>query len=377
MEIRLDLKKKTKKTNMEEDYYEILGVPRTASPDEIKKAFKIKARQMHPDKGGDPEMFKKLNEAYGVLSNEDQKANYDRFGKTGINMEFPFPDFFQMFGGVGGVSRSKDRKTADRILPLELTLEEVYAGTTVRFCHKRKVYIGDLVQCSTCKGKGNVVERMTTQMGLFQNIKVCPKCTGIGTDVQESKFRTKTEISEVVVLPHAVFGSHIILEEKADEIPGMKTGNIILKLTPKKHKTFELIHRYHLLLSLEIHPLEAITMFYRDFVLPSGEKIVIGFEGKSPFLSTLNKCRRIRKKGMFMENGDHGDLFIKFKLNDYNHPNPVLLYHSARIPLPHFEPDNIPIHAIDTIDELPEETPVFSDNASGKSGPHVQECRPS
>lgn len=361
---------------MEEDYYELLGVSRSATLEEIKKAFKTKARHLHPDKGGDPEQFKKLNEAYAVLSNEEQKANYDQFGKKGVNMDFPFPDFFQMFGGMR--QASKEKKSADRVLPLEVTLEEAYIGTKLKFRHKRKIYTGEPMPCSTCKGKGQIIERMSTQMGLFQNIRVCPKCAGIGTSIQENQFQTITEITEVTVHPHSAFGSRVVLQNKADEIPGMITGNIILELTPKPHSQFELVNGFHLLCKLSIHPLEAITQFSREFVLPSGEKQVIGYDGDCPFLSSISQLRRIRKKGMFSTSGEQGDLLIQFSLLDFKHPNSNLLYHSARLPLPPYETDNIPLQVIECIEEKPSSRPMNSHpSPQNPFQPHVQECRPS
>lgn len=356
---------------MEEDYYDLLGVSRSASLEEIKKAFKQKARQMHPDKGGDPEQFKKINEAYGVLSNEDQRANYDQFGKGGIDVNFPFPDFFQMF--AGNMMMPKKRTTSDRLLHLELTLEEAFLGTTVRYRYKRKIYNGQPSKCAACKGQGKILERMSSQMGIFQNIQICPKCAGVGTSIQENQFQSQIEIADVTIPPHSAFGSQIVLQGKADEIPGMQTGNLILQLAPKKHSTFELIG-HHLLTKFSLHPLEAITRFSREIVLPSGEKLVIGND-QPEFCSTIQKWRRIRKKGMFHPSGEQGDLYIQFQLEDYKHPNANILWHSAKLSVPPFETDNIPVQIIETTD------PLFSSSFSGQPNPmeggHTQECRPS
>jgi DnaJ family protein A protein 2 len=361
---------------MDEDYYHILGIQRNATPEEIKKSFKQKARQFHPDKGGDPEMFKKINEAYEVLSNPEKKNHYDQFGKNGPPaMDGHFPDIFQMFGRR---SSNQEKKTQDRVLPLELTLEEAYMGTTIKFRHKRKVYVGNPEKCQMCQGKGNIVERMTTHMGLFQNIRVCPKCTGIGIFLQENQFQNVVEISEVHVHPHTAFGSTIVLQGKSDEIPGMTTGNIILELKPKPHPSLELVDGFHILSTLIIHPLEAMSKFTRDILLPSGEKLVIGYDGNGPFLSQLTETRRIRKKGMYNSNGEKGDLLIKFKLLDFSIPYESDMIRSliGSHPLPPFDPDHIPLSMIDILDS--------NSNPDTNSPPHphfgrpeVQECRPS
>ena len=355
---------------MEDDYYAILGIPRTATAEEIKKAFKNKARQYHPDKGGDPEMFKKINEAYEVLSDEQKRSHYNQFGKNPPQMpDHPFPDIFQMFGRRHG---NQERQTEDRSLSLELSLEEAYKGTTIKFRHKRKIYVGHPEKCASCNGTGNIVERMSTNMGIFQNVRVCDKCTGIGILLRENQFQTKSEISDIVVHPHSVFGSTIILQGKADEIPGMKTGNIILELTPIPHPVFELVQGFHLLCTLKIHPVEAMTRFTREIVLPSGEKLVIGHDDDSPFFSLLEKARKIRKRGMFHSSGEKGDLLIKFVLSDYRFPYPDLLLQNLQEPLPDFEPDHIPLSMIDVLDtsKPPQQT-------RSHPRPHVQECRQS
>lgn len=357
---------------MEEDYYRILGVDKSATIDEIKKAFKTKARQYHPDKGGDPEQFKKINEAYGVLSNEEHRRQYDQFGKNGPQMP-EFPDFFSMmFGGRRGAGGHRAAATQDRIIPLEITIEEAVKGTTVQFRHKRKIFVGDPEQCRDCKGQGQVVERMNTNMGFFQNIRICPRCTGMGKIFHESQFQNKIELTEIHIPPKTAMGAQHILYEKADEIPGMKTGNIIVQLKFSPHPFFEVVGGYHLLCRLKIHPLEAMTRFSREIILPTDEKIVLGHEGNHPFFSTIHQWRRIRRKGLYSTNGSQGDLFIEFLLDDFTHPNLNILYHSARMEIPHFEPDNIPLQMIETVSKDPS-----SASKTGHPEQVRQECHPS
>ncbi len=206
------------------DYYEVLGVQKTASEDEIKKAFRKLAHQYHPDKaGGDESKFKEINEAYQVLGNKDKRAQYDRFGTAFENAPGggagPFPggfDFGNFPGGfpggihweAGGAQDMSDifetffeqfgggrRKTyaqgADIEVIQELTLEEVLAGVTRHL--SLKTYVPCSVchglgydkkqgtsQCSTCRGRGEIKVERRTFFGNFAQVKACPDCGGSG-----------------------------------------------------------------------------------------------------------------------------------------------------------------------------------------------------
>jgi molecular chaperone DnaJ len=209
---------------MPKDYYQILGVSRDASEDEIKKAYRRLAHQHHPDKaGGSDAKFKELNEAYQVLGNKEKRAQYDRYGRTfegagGMPGGFPgfegfggpegfrwnvnlgedlggFADIFEnIFGGFGG-ARAGRRQTyergADAELVQELTLEEAFRGMrrTARFAahvpcakcngvgyEKEK----GLKKCDTCRGEGEIREERRTFFGNFAQVKACPACRGRG-----------------------------------------------------------------------------------------------------------------------------------------------------------------------------------------------------
>jgi molecular chaperone DnaJ len=190
------------------DYYEVLGVARGSSPDEIKKSYRQLARKYHPDvnKEADAEeKFKEINEAYEILSDEQKRTMYDRFGHAGLGgtggfpggFDFggfrdPFEIFEEVFGGLGGFSRSRTRRGGPRRgadLRYEMTLEfeeaifgverevEVPRQEACNVCNGSGVEPGTTpIRCPECNGTGEV----RRQTGFFINIGTCPRCQGRG-----------------------------------------------------------------------------------------------------------------------------------------------------------------------------------------------------
>jgi len=170
-------------TTMPRDYYEVLGVSKTASADEIKKAYRKLAREQHPDVNAHRReeaeaAFKEIGEAYGVLADEDKRVRYDRYGHAGLSgQDFDFSgvgglgDLFEVFfsgmggSGTGQRTREQVRRGADLRMDVTLTLEEVYAGVT------RNLEVPSLIQCETCSGSG-------AQPGT--QVQSCPACRGTG-----------------------------------------------------------------------------------------------------------------------------------------------------------------------------------------------------
>ena len=204
------------------DYYEVLGVSKGATKDEIKKAYRKQALKFHPDKNpGDKEAeekFKEAAEAYEVLSNDDKKARYDQFGHAGMgnNMSGGFgggmtmDDIFSSFGDIfgdafggafggsrrgGGRSRSVNKGTNLR-LKVKLTLEEFAHGAekkvrvtkyvTCNSCHGSGAATdNDVTTCTACKGTGHTTRVMNTILGQMQTTAACNACGGEGTGDHE------------------------------------------------------------------------------------------------------------------------------------------------------------------------------------------------
>jgi molecular chaperone DnaJ len=202
------------------DYYEILGVNKSASSDEIKKAYRKVAMQFHPDRNpgdkGAEEKFKEAAEAYEVLSDTDKKAQYDRYGHAGVtgngrgfggggmNMEDIFSQFGDVFGddlfgsffggGRGRTSRSKGIRGSNLRIKIKLTYEEIAKGVTKNIKVKKHVVCntcqgsgakdkGSVQNCASCGGTGQVRRVTNTFIGQMQTVTTCPTCNGEGTTI--------------------------------------------------------------------------------------------------------------------------------------------------------------------------------------------------
>ena len=204
------------------DYYEILGVSKTASADEIKKAYRKVAMQFHPDRNpGDKsaeDKFKEAAEAYEVLSDADKKAQYDRYGHAGVssngrgfsgggmNMEDIFSQFGDVFGedlfgsffggggGRGRTSRARGVRGSNLRVKIKLTYEEIAKGVTKNIKVKKHVAChtcsgsgakdkGSVQTCGTCGGSGQVRRVTNTFIGQMQTVTTCPTCNGEGSTI--------------------------------------------------------------------------------------------------------------------------------------------------------------------------------------------------
>lgn len=193
------------------DYYEVLGVGKSASQSEIKKAYRKLAIKYHPDKNPNDksaeDKFKEAAEAYDVLSNTEKKQRYDQFGHAGMgnrggyggggmNMEDIFSQFGDIFGGgspfesfFGGGSRSSQRKHkgSNLRIKLTLTLEEVANGIDKKIKVKKLVQASGVSykNCSQCNGTGQVTRVSNTILGQMQTTVACPSCNGLGKNIDK------------------------------------------------------------------------------------------------------------------------------------------------------------------------------------------------
>lgn len=257
---------------MKEDYYEILGVNKDASTAEIKKAYRKKAIEYHPDKNpGDSnaeEMFKKAAEAYEVLGNQDKRAKYDRFGHQafeggfgggagGMNMDDIFSQFGDIFGGGfggggfggfggfgGGQSASRG---SDLRLKLSLTLEDVVNGTEKKIKVKRKVRASGTTYktCSTCNGRGQITRVTNTILGRMQTASPCTSCSGTGkvidkkpTDSDANGQIVREDVVKIQVPAGVETGMQLKVSGKGnDGLSEGMPGDLLVVLDVKEHDT--------------------------------------------------------------------------------------------------------------------------------------------
>jgi molecular chaperone DnaJ len=269
------------------DYYEVLGVAKTASEDEIKKAFHKLAHKYHPDKGGDEKKFKEINEAYQVLSNKEKRSQYDQFGRVfdgggnpggnqgqgfdfnwawgnqNQNQEFDFGnlnDIFEEFLGFGGkrTARKDNKKGKDIQVDIEITLERTLKETVEKInlaktvvCHRCNGNGAEpgtkIKECFSCRGTGQVQQVKKTFLGSYTTVTVCPECQGEGTipekpcNVCKGQGRTKGDETIEVFIPAGIDTNQVIKIEGKGEAgkKGGKAGNLYVRIFVKKHNTFE------------------------------------------------------------------------------------------------------------------------------------------
>ena len=336
------------------DYYEVLGVDKNATPEELKKAYRKLALQYHPDRNpGDKEAeekFKEAAEAYDVLSNPDKKARYDQFGMAGMDgaygqggmdMNDIFSQFgsifgdlfgggfrtgFSGFGGGGGGARRVLRGTDLRI-KVKLTLEEIDHG-----CEK-KIKVNKYVPCKTCHGSGSkdgktevcphchgtgvVTETKRTILGMMQTQSACPQCGGEGRIVKDKcpdchgdGIVKSDEIITINIPAGVQDGMQLAMQGKGNAGPrGGIAGDLIVLIEELEHDTFER---------------QDANLYYNAFITSADAAL-----GASVEIPTLNgkvkikidagtpsgRVVRLRGKGLPVMNGyGRGDLLVSLNV---------------------------------------------------------------
>jgi len=306
-----------------ESYYDILGVSETATQDEIKKAYRKKAIEHHPDKGGDEQVFKKISEAYDTVGDESKRRQYDAQknnpfgGMGGMGGGFnPFEDFFSQFG-----QRPRKNSVPDRVVELVVSVLESYIGgeKTVNYDRKMSCGVcsgtgGDKKTCNKCKGQGFITIRMGNGMFIQMVQQVCDVCQGKGSTIINkcntcNGFGTNSSKESMsFILPHGTDdGQQYIFEKMGDSHNG-SYGNLIVKVKVVNQDNFEKSGNdliYSAYLGLNDLKMNSISIPH-----PDGE-LRVNF----PLEFDTSKPLRVKSKGF--KTGNKGDLyvrlFVKFK----------------------------------------------------------------
>lgn len=322
---------------MKEDYYEILGVSKSASTSEIKKAYRKKAIEFHPDKNpGDAnaeEMFKKAAEAYEVLSDSDKRAKYDRFGHAafegasgfgggGMNMEDIFSQFGDIFGGAfgGGFSgfgrgRRRTIRGGDLRIRVQLTLEEIVEGVEKKVKVRRKVQAEGVTHktCPTCNGSGQVTKIASTILGRVQTTAPCNTCGGLGQIIDKKPegadaqgLIVAEETVSLKIPPGVEGGMQLKVSGKGNDAPGDGIpGDLIVAIETIEHDTLKR-EGENLHCDVYISISEAVLGGSKE-IDTIGGKVRIKLE---PGIQS-GKILRLRGKGIPSLNGyDIGDLLV-------------------------------------------------------------------
>jgi molecular chaperone DnaJ len=261
------------------DYYEILGVSKNASADELKKAYRQLAVKHHPDRGGDEAKFKEINEAYEVLKDSEKRRRYDQFGHAGVggsagagpfgydfgggqSYNFDFGDlglgdiFSSFFGGGPGTGQRRQTRGRDVQADVAINFEQAVFGTeadlklnledTCDHCKGSTVEPGyELKTCDQCGGTGQVVSVTRTIFGNIQQASVCPKCQGSGQVPEKecSVCKGKGTLSKrqtiALKIPAGIDdGATIRLREHGEAIANGPKGDLYVNVRVKPHKHF-------------------------------------------------------------------------------------------------------------------------------------------
>lgn len=328
---------------MKEDYYDILGIGKNASAAEIKKGYRKKAIEYHPDKNpGDTkaeEMFKKAAEAYEVLSDPNKKARYDQYGHSafegggfggggGMNMDDIFSQFGDIFGsafgggggfggfsGFGGGGQQRRVKGSNLRIRVKLTLEEVANGVEKTVKVRRKVQAEGVTYttCSTCGGRGQVTKITNTILGRMQTAATCNVCGGSGQSIDKKPSEAdaqglivKEETVSIKIPGGVEEGMQLKVSGKGNDAPGNGVpGDLLVAIETEEHDTLKRegdnLH-YDLYISFS----EAVLGTSKEIDSVTGKvriKLEAGIQS--------GKILRLRGKGITSLNGyGAGDLLV-------------------------------------------------------------------
>ncbi|CAJ1334542.1 unnamed protein product [Effrenium voratum] len=327
----------------EASLYEVLGVDRNATEQEIKKAYKRAAVKFHPDKAHESERpqyeerFKRISRAYEILSDPEKRRSYDARGEAAFDGRDaagfngfgagadPFDMFRSMFGQNFGFGQ---QRTPDVGYEVEATMEELYAGFSRNLsyerdavCRKCKGMGGtDVRHCARCRGMGVVVEEHQLGPGYVQRMqRTCGACMGQGRQVRDvcsscrgaGFMKEKVELN-IQIPPGCPNGHRITFAQKADESPGMETGSVIIEVRERKHALFTRLNDEDLFLEQRVSLLDALCGARFRVKHVDGKSLEVGSEKVFP-----GEVRVLRGYGMPKKQNPRarGDLFVRFQVD--------------------------------------------------------------
>ena len=338
---------------MSKDYYNILGVPKGASKDDIKKAFRKLAHQYHPDKqGGNEAKFKEINEAYQVLSDDTKRATYDTYGSNfngdmggaGGFGGFDFSGFQQAaggaqgFGGVefdlgdifgdffGGGQRGRIKRGRDISMDLEISFSESVFGTERKVLITKTIVCDEcrgtggkpgtkMKKCETCNGQGKVHDAKKTMFGTFSTVRECSVCAGKGEVPTEKCAKCRgagalkgQEEIKIVIPPGISNGEVIRMSTKGEAMPGGVAGDLYVKIHCHPH-AFLRREGVNLVMDLDIKLTDALLGAEYPIEALDGKISV-----KIPEGVAHGEILRVRGKGVPVDKTRRGDFLIKLNI---------------------------------------------------------------
>ncbi len=335
---------------MNKDFYQILGISRDASPDEVRKAYRKLAHKHHPDKGGDEKKFKEINEAYQILSDKEKRSQYDRFGRVfeggvgadpgsdfqwawgrpEMGFDFDFEDLgdvMEEIFGFGTPRRKKDLRRGKNIeVGMEVSLEDVLQGKEKEISLSKPIICSrcqgtgaepstSIKECFSCRGTGQVQQIKKTPFGSFTHYVTCPECGGEGfrpekpCNVCQGEGRAKGEEKIKIFIPAGVDGNQVIkIEEKGEAGKrGGRPGDLYVRIFVKPHPAFKR-KGDDLHVKVPVSFSQAVLGDEIETSTLSGTKILL----KVPAGTESGKILRISGKGIPHFSGyGRGDMYVE------------------------------------------------------------------
>lgn len=314
--------------NPKKDYYQILGVNKNASENEIKKTYKKLALKYHPDReGGDAEKFKEISQAYEVLSDKRKREMYDRFGERGEEMTGVggLGEIFSMFGNaMNRGSGSGERKCRVVMCGIEATLEDLYNETTIsktvnlqRICQTCNGFGGKNVEkCQQCNGRGMKIT--TRQMGpmIQQFQSVCHHCSGKGEWIKDANKCVKCQGAKVIETEktfqiklngNLYHGKRILKTGLGNEYPQSERGDIMFVIQVAEHSRFKRLDKHRLYLKERINLAEALVGCQLMIEHLDGRQILVDIND----VIQPRKLKKIASEGIPK---GRGELIVEFEI---------------------------------------------------------------
>ncbi|MDP2665677.1 MAG: molecular chaperone DnaJ [bacterium] len=337
------------------DYYNVLGVDKKATPDDIKKAFRKLAHKYHPDKGGtDEARFKEITEAYSILSDDKKRREYDTYGQafagghgqshggqgnpfSGFDfngfqqgfgqggVDFDFGDIFgDIFSGRGG--RAQTPRGRDISIDLEISFKDAVFGTSrnvliskvskCTLCNGSGAKVGtELSACTTCNGSGKIHETRNSILGQFTSVRVCAACDGTGKIPKEKcheckGYGTKRQQEEIKInIPAGIDNGEMIrMTQQGEAIKIGIAGDLYVKVHVKPHATFRR-DGANLIMNLPVKLTDSLLGTTVSVETLEGKTL----EVKIPPMKRAEELLRVAGKGIPVE-GSRGDLIIRLEV---------------------------------------------------------------
>jgi len=330
---------------MAKNYYDILGIDKKATKEDVKKAFRKLAQKHHPDKGGDEAKFKEITEAYATLADEKKRREYDSYGQSfgggqgGFNgfdpsqfggfgqggVEFDLSDLFEGFGDIfgGGQGRGRVKRGRDISIDIEVPFKESILGG------KRSVLITKVGKCDTCSGSGakpgteletckncngagRIHETRNSPLGAFTSVRTCPTCEGQGKVPKEAcatctgRGVTRKEEELKIAIPQGIDGGEMIrMPGLGEAVKGGASGDLYVKVHVKPHALYKK-EGLNLVMNMPVKLTDALLGTTANIVTIDDKKL----EVKIPPMTEAQQTLRLRGKGVSID-GTSGDLLIR------------------------------------------------------------------